>query len=49
MKPTSSFASVLFQNYCKYLSEVSRVREGANEGAWLTTNISVPVDAGQAL
>ncbi len=33
----------------KYLWEVSRVRDGPDEGAWLTTNVSVPVDAGQAL
>jgi len=33
----------------KYLWEVSRVREGPDEGAWLTTNVSAPVDAGQAL
>ena len=33
----------------KYLWEVSRVREGPDEGAWLTTNVSAPVGAGQAL
>ncbi len=33
----------------KYLWEVGRVREGPDEGAWLTTNVSAPVDAGQAL
>ena len=33
----------------KYLWEVGRVRDGPDEGAWLTTNVSAPVDAGQAL
>ena len=33
----------------KYLWEVGRVRDGPDKGAWLTTNVSVPVDAGQAL
>ncbi len=33
----------------KYLWEVSRVREGPDAGAWLTTNVSAPVDAGQSL
>jgi len=33
----------------KYLWEVSRVREGPDEGAWLTTNVSAPMDAGQSL
>ena len=36
-------------NAVKYLWEVGRVREGPDVGAWLTTNVSVPVDAGQAL
>jgi hypothetical protein len=33
----------------QYLWEVGRVREGPDAGAWLTTNVSAPVDAGQAL
>ena len=33
----------------KYLWEVGRVREGPDKGAGLTTNVSTPVDAGQAL
>ncbi len=33
----------------KYLWEVGRVRDGPDKGAWLTTNVSVPLDAGQAL
>ena len=33
----------------EYLWEVSRVREGPDEGAWLTTNVSAPVSAGQTL
>jgi len=33
----------------KYLWEVGRVRDGPDKGAWLTTNVSAPVDAGQAL
>lgn len=33
----------------EYLWEVGRVLEGPHEGAWLTTNVSAPVDAGQAL
>ncbi len=32
-----------------YLWEVRRVGEGPHEGAWLTTNVSAPVDAGRAL
>jgi len=36
-------------NAVKYLWEVSRVRDGPDEGAWLTTNVSAPVDAGQSL
>jgi len=36
-------------NAVKYLWEVSRVREGPDEGVWLTTNVSAPVDAGQSL
>ena len=33
----------------QYLWEVGRVLEGPDEGAWLTTSVSAPVDAGQAL
>ncbi len=33
----------------KYLWEVGRVRDGPDKDAWLTTNVSVPLDAGQAL
>jgi hypothetical protein len=33
----------------KYLWEVGRVREGPDEGAWLTTNVSAPIDAGRTL
>ena len=36
-------------NAFKYLWKVSRVREGPNEGAWLTASVSAPVNAGQAL
>jgi hypothetical protein len=33
----------------QYLWEVRRVLEGPHAGAWLTTNVSAPIPAGQAL
>lgn len=36
-------------NAVEYLWEVGRVVEGPDAGAWMTTNVSAPVDAGQAL
>ena len=33
----------------QYLWEVRPVASGEDEGAWLTTNVSAPVDGGQAL
>ena len=33
----------------QYLWEVRPVASGEHEGAWLTTNVSAPVDGGQAL